>query len=54
VGPSRDVIGRGRGEGAFPPDLENSDFWVFAHKMFFYILPPPRKSVKILPHPGKN
>jgi len=43
----------GVGRGGLPPTLtlKNSDFCVFAHKMFFFFIfcPPPRKSVKILP-----
>jgi len=48
----------GGGRGGIPPILilKNSDFCVFAFNILFfsYFAPPPRKSVKILPPPGKT
>jgi len=48
----------GRQGGILSPLIlkNNSDFWVFVHKMLFftYFAPPPRKSVKILRPPGNT
>jgi len=53
----RDVIwGWGKGEFA-PPWIWKIVIFVFLHTKYFcflYILPPPRKSVKIVPPPGKT
>jgi len=43
-------FGGGQGGHLLPPEFEKFSLCVFAHTIFFfYILPPPRKLVKILP-----
>jgi len=48
-------LGGGAG-GAFAPSRfrKRVIFCVFTQFVFFIFCPPPRKSVKILPPPGKN